>query len=132
VWAVNTANSLVAYIPANDVVLLLIDNDNYWDGHLQNTFRMLDDVQFDPSVVVLGPNNSPDPKDENSEGGKRVAAFAAHFPNAAVIPLLQPPIGSECPAEFKDCKGKAMHQCMPGPGVTKCAQDLLRNISALV
>lgn len=42
------------YSPSNDVVALLIDNSRGHQGFFNTTARLLQDIHFVPSLVVVG------------------------------------------------------------------------------
>ena len=139
------ANDYLAYSAANDAVLLLLDNDNFWNYQPSVTVAALH-RHFHPTAILLGNlnNNKADGNwkmvqeiknwYKKSRGtltsqygwtsiAQRAQIYRRNFPAAIVVNFAQTLNlmwkEQTCRADFQNCRAhptkKNGHQCMPGP-----------------
>jgi hypothetical protein len=111
-----SGNSLVAYLPKNNVTVLLLSNERIWDKveNYEKLFKFLSLWRFSPLFVLLGQVNS----DKGSESRiQRLSKIRRQFPKADILPMSSSTfITDQC--QTPQCTtgvSKGSHSCSPGP-----------------
>ena len=113
------ANSLVAYLPTNNVSLLLLSNEyDGWDKveNYQKLFRFLSLWQFYPRVVFLGEMNRDNVLHKGPrEGFLRFSKLRQQFPEADVLRMSSKTLQTAACIHPWCSRQQHGHSCTPGP-----------------
>ena len=116
VWKISSSsnvlegNSLIAYLPATNVTLLMLSNEvNTWDRleNLPSIFHCLSLWQFIPHAIVLGRIN----RTARNDTAHRLTRFRQQYPLVNIVPMSSSCFAHRtCPARVCMKGRDALHQ----------------------